>query len=240
MKNSLFIKQTLSTNALLWNMLRQETLPEGFVLYTDFQTTGKGQIGNSWESAEGKNLLFSMALFPLQIEPSEQFLISQIVSLAIKKTLDEFTNDISIKWPNDIYWNNKKIAGILIENSLQGRKINFSVIGIGINVNQTEFESDAPNPISLQQITGTFQDRDSIMNSIYLNILYLYNDLDKNKIREIYSEALYRKNGIHTFRDENKEFLARLSAVQPDGKLELETVDGEFLGYYFKEVSFII
>ncbi|MEI7503175.1 MAG: biotin--[acetyl-CoA-carboxylase] ligase [Paludibacter sp.] len=240
MENSLFIKQTPSTNTLLWKMLREETLQEGFVLHTDFQTIGKGQIGNSWESADGKNLLFSMALFPKKIEPSEQFLISQLVSLGIKKTLDEYIGDITIKWPNDIYWNDKKIAGILIENSLQGRKINHSVIGIGLNVNQTEFESDAPNPVSLQQITGEIHDRDIILDSIYLNILDLYNNLDKEKIREKYSNALYRKEGIHSFREEQKEFQARLFAVHPDGKLELETVDGEYLGYYFKEVSFII
>ena len=240
MKNSLFIQQTPSTNALLWNMIREKTLAEGFVLYTDFQTAGKGQIGNNWESAEGKNLLFSMVLFPQQIEPTEQFLISQMVSLGIKKTLNEYVKGITIKWPNDIYWNDKKIAGILIENSLQGRKINYSVVGIGLNVNQTKFESNAPNPVSLQQITGELHDRDTILNSIYLNILDLYNNLDKAKIRENYSESLYRKDGIHTFRDENKEFQARLIAVHPDGKLELETVDGEYIGYYFKEVSFVI
>jgi len=240
MENSLFIQQTASTNALLWNMLRQETLPEGFILYTDFQTTGKGQIGNSWESAAGENLLFSMALFPQKIEPSEQFLISQLVSLGIKNTLDEFTNGITIKWPNDIYWNDKKIAGILIENSLQGRKINYSVIGIGLNVNQSEFISDAPNPVSLHQITGKFHDRDTILDSIYLNILDLYNNLDKERIRKNYSDALYRKDGFHSFRDENKEFQAKLFAVHPDGKLELESVDGEYLEYYFKEVSFVI
>ena len=240
MKNSLFIQQTPSTNALLWNMIREKTLAEGFVLYTDFQTAGKGQIGNNWESAEGKNLLFSMVLFPQQIEPTEQFLISQMVSLGIKKTLNEYVKGITIKWPNDIYWNDKKIAGILIENSLQGRKINYSVVGIGLNVNQTKFESNAPNPVSLQQITGELHDRDTILNSVYLNILDLYNNLDKAKIRENYSESLYRKDGIHTFRDENKEFQARIFAVYPDGKLELETVDGEYIGYYFKEVSFVI
>ncbi|MEI8087542.1 MAG: biotin--[acetyl-CoA-carboxylase] ligase [Paludibacter sp.] len=240
MKNSLFIEQVPSTNTLLREMIREKTLPEGFVLYTDFQTTGKGQIGNSWESADGENLLFSMLLFPQKIEPSEQFLISQMVSLGIKKTLDEYADGVTIKWPNDIYWYDEKIAGILIENSLQGRKINFSVIGIGLNVNQTAFQSDAPNPVSLLQITGKLHDRDTIMNSICLNIFDLYNNLDKEIIRKNYSEALYRKEGIHTFRDENKEFKAKLFAIHSDGKLELEIVDGEYLGYYFKEVSFVI
>lgn len=240
MENSLFIKETSSTNSLLREMLREKTLPEGFVLHTDFQTAGKGQIGNTWESAPSENLLFSMVLYPKRIEPTEQFLISQLVSLGIKKTLDEFTEGITIKWPNDIYWNNRKIAGILIENSLQGRNINFSVIGIGLNVNQTEFVSNAPNPISLRQITEKFQEIIPIMESIHNNISNLYNHLDKEKIREIYQSALYRKDGIYTFNSDEMAFEASIFAVHPDGQLELETVEGEYRRFYFKEVSFTI
>jgi BirA family biotin operon repressor/biotin-[acetyl-CoA-carboxylase] ligase len=240
MKNPHFIKQTASTNALLREMMREHDLPDGFVLYTDFQTAGKGQIGNSWESADGENLLFSMVLYPQNIDPTEQFLLSQLVSLGIKKTLDEFTDGISIKWPNDIYWNDKKTAGILIENVLQGRNIKHSILGVGVNVNQLVFESNAPNPVSLHQITGKSQDRKTILDKINKNINDLYKHLDKMKIRKMYSEALYRKEGYFTFKDENNTFQARIIDVYPDGKLELETTEGEYHGYYFKEVSFVI
>ena len=109
-----YIASTDSTNVLLQEMMRLEKLPEGFLLYTDFQTAGKGQPGNTWESENGKNLLFSMLLYPHSIKVYEQFILSEITGLAIRKVLEKYTDDICIKWPNDIYWKDKKIAGILI------------------------------------------------------------------------------------------------------------------------------
>jgi len=240
MSDSLFIKQTPSTNALLWEMIRGNKLTEGFVLQTDFQTAGKGQMGNAWESESGKNLLFSLVLYPEKVKPDEQFLISQLVSVAIKKTLDEYTDNITVKWPNDIYWNDKKIAGILIENSLQGNSIKIVVIGIGLNVNQKVFLSDAPNPVSLFQITGKSQVANSLLNDIRKNIMDLYFNLDANKIRDEYAEILYRKAGVHKFKEGDEIFQASIIAVHPDGQLELEKENGERKGYYFKEVSFIV
>jgi len=240
MSDSLFIKQTPSTNALLWEMIRGNKLTEGFVLQTDFQTAGKGQMGNAWESESGKNLLFSLVLYPEKVKPDEQFLISQLVSVAIKKTLDEYTDNITVKWPNDIYWNDKKIAGILIENSLQGNSIKIVVIGIGLNVNQKVFLSDAPNPVSLFQITGKSQVANSLLNDIRKNIMDLYFNLDANKIRDEYAEILYRKAGVHKFKEGDEIFQASIIAVHPDGQLELETENGERKRYYFKEVSFIV
>ena len=240
MSDSLFIKQTPSTNALLWEQIRENNLPEGFVVFTDFQTAGKGQMGNAWESESGKNLLLSLVLYPEKVKPDEQFLISQLVSVAIKKTLDEYTDNITVKWPNDIYWNDKKIAGILIENSLQGNSIKIVVIGIGLNVNQKVFLSDAPNPVSLFQITGKSQVANSLLNDIRKNIMDLYFNLDANKIRDEYAEILYRKAGVHKFKEGDEIFQASIIAVHPDGQLELETENGERKRYYFKEVSFIV
>ena len=144
-------------------MNREKSLPEGLVIYTDFQSAGKGQPGNAWESSKGMNLLFSVMLHPIQVHMDELFLISQLVSVAIKNALDEYTTNITIKWPNDIYWNDKKLAGILIENSLQGNKIMSVVIGIGLNVNQKLFLSNAPNPVSLFLITGKRQNRKQLL-----------------------------------------------------------------------------
>jgi BirA family transcriptional regulator, biotin operon repressor / biotin---[acetyl-CoA-carboxylase] ligase len=238
MKNNFYIKQTNSTNALLWRMIREESLPEGFVVQTDFQTGGKGQIGNSWESEAGKNLLFSMVLYPYHIVPDQQFLLSQIVSLGIKKALDEYTEDITVKWPNDIYWNDKKLVGILIENSLQGNRIKSVVIGIGLNVNQLEFVSDAPNPVSLQQITGRRINRKLLLARICRNILELYAGLDIKKIRAAYAGSLYRKEGFYAYSTETESFQAKIIQVHLDGQLELETEAGERKGFYFKEVKF--
>jgi len=239
MKNVEFIKQTLSTNALLWEMLHEKSLPEGMVVYTDFQSSGKGQIGNSWESEAGKNLLFSMVLFPHQIPPDQLFLLSQLVSVAIKDVLDRYCKYISIKWPNDIYWNDKKLAGILIENSFQGNKIKAVVTGIGLNVNQMIFFSDAPNPVSLKQISGKSLNRKHLLNEICQHILDLYATLDVEKIRNKYAESLYRKDGFHSYCTENETFQAKISDIHPDGQLELETESGEQKYFYFKEVQFI-
>jgi BirA family biotin operon repressor/biotin-[acetyl-CoA-carboxylase] ligase len=240
MGNSFFIEETQSTNLLLWKMNREKALPEGFVVFTDFQTAGKGQIGNSWESDAGKNLLFSMVLYPKQVPVDQLFLISQLVSIGIKRTLDEYVGEITVKWPNDIYWNDKKIAGILIENSLQGNRIKAVVIGVGLNVNQKVFVSDATNPVSLSQITGKNFNRKLILNKINQDILNLYAELDAEKIRSEYAESLYRKVGFHSFSADGKSFQAKIIFVHPDGQLELEIENGERKGFYFKEVKFLI
>jgi len=240
MGNTFYTKQTHSTNVLLWEMIREKSLPEGFVVQTDFQTGGKGQVGNSWESEEGRNLLFSIVLYPQRVTVDNQFLLSQLVSLGIKKALDEYTDGITVKWPNDIYWNDKKLVGILIENSLQGTKIKSSVIGIGLNVNQKAFVSNAPNPVSLLRITGRRQNRKLLLTKIRQNIQKLYTELSVTKIRAEYAEALYHKDGFYAYRANDETFQAKIISVHPDGQLELETESGERKGFYFKEVSFVL
>jgi BirA family transcriptional regulator, biotin operon repressor / biotin---[acetyl-CoA-carboxylase] ligase len=239
MKNYNFIKQTHSTNILLWEMFREKPLPEGMAVYTDFQTSGRGQIGNSWESEAGKNLLVSMILYPNQIPIDQIFLVSQLVSVAIKQVLEQYCDNISIKWANDIYWKDKKLAGILIENSLQGNKVKAVVIGIGLNVNQLRFLSDAPNPVSLKQITGKSLNRKQLLDKLCQNIWNLYCNLSEEKIRCDYAGSLYRKKGFHAYKTHDETFIAKINEVHPDGLLELETKSGERKGFYFKEVQFI-
>ena len=147
----MFVAKIDSTNSALCNMLQEQKLPDGFTLYTYHQTQGRGQRGNQWESEPNKNLLLSTLIKPKELPIEHNFLLSEVVALAVKKTLDQHCCDISIKWPNDIYWKDKKIAGILIENTWMGRFVNTCIAGIGININQTNFLSDAPNPISLKQ-----------------------------------------------------------------------------------------
>jgi len=240
MKNNFFIKETPSTNALMWKMIRESNLPEGFVLSTNFQMAGKGQQGNSWESEAGKNLLFSLLLYPHKLPVEQQFIISQLVSVGIKKALDEYTDGITVKWPNDIYWNDRKLAGILIENSLQGGQINSVVIGIGLNVNQSKFISNAPNPVSLRLITGKRLDRKRLLNNIHKQIMELYFRMDQEEIRTKYAKGLFRKDGLHSFQTPEETFQARIHTIHPDGQLELETEGGEKRRFYFKEVQFVI
>lgn len=239
MINYQYIEQTPSTNALLWERIRKENLPDGFALRTDFQTAGKGQVGNSWEAEAGKNVLFSMVLSPTKIAPDKQFLLSQLVSVAIKQVLESYVEDITVKWPNDIYWKEMKLGGILIENLLQGKSIRTSVIGIGINVNQEVFLSDAPNPISLIQITGKSLDCQLLFADIREAIIAGYKNLHPAQLRIEYADSLYRRNGFHAFRSDVEEFEAQIISVEADGKLVLETKDEVRKEFYFKEVSFV-
>ena len=155
------LEETDSTNRYISQLCNelQESVAELTTVTAEFQTAGKGQRGNTWEAERGKNLLFSFVLYPTFLEARRQFILSQIVSLSIKEELDRWSDEITIKWPNDIYWRDKKICGILIENDLSGHFIGRSISGIGININQNEFHSDAPNPVSQKQNTGQQHER---------------------------------------------------------------------------------
>ncbi len=237
------LEETTSTNSYLKNLLREQVLEEGSVVVADFQTAGRGQMGNSWYSGKGENLLFSFLIYPIEIPANEQFIISQIVSLAIKNTLDQFTDDIRIKWPNDIYWKDKKIAGILIENSLQGKVIENSVIGIGLNLNQQIFPIELPNPVSLRQITATEHDKDYILDLLMKEFFLLYRSLqdgEKLVIEDEYMLDLYRVNGYYWYEDASGRFQAKIDNVLSSGHLVLETLDTkEERVYAFKEIAFI-
>ena len=157
-----------STNQYLQNLLNEGIDIVDNIVVTDFQTSGKGQGKNVWESEDGKNLLFSIALDMSFLKAENQFILTQIVSVTIinvlKKHLPE--ESLFIKWPNDIYFNDKKIAGILIKNEIKGMMMGTSIIGIGLNVNQTSFDENLPNPISMKMITGNDYDLDELLSAI--------------------------------------------------------------------------
>ena len=169
------LKNIDSTSTELRRRMSAEELPHGYCISADFQTAGHGQATNHWESEDGKNLLFSLLLRPSVIPASEQFVITEIVTLAIINALQDYIRQrITIKWPNDIYVGDKKLCGILIENALCGPTIDTCIVGIGININQELFTSNAPNPISLKQLNGRDNDREEIFEEIYQNILRYY------------------------------------------------------------------
>jgi BirA family biotin operon repressor/biotin-[acetyl-CoA-carboxylase] ligase len=237
------LDSTDSTSNYLKQWLTEAVVEEGTVVYTDFQTAGRGQRGNGWESEKGKNLLFSIVLYPYMIKANEQFIISQAISLAIKDSLNKYLDSITIKWPNDIYWQEKKICGMLIENTLTNDTINQSVIGIGININQDKFSDNIPNPVSIKQITGKEYKTEDILHQIYLYIMKYYADLKGGKtayIREKYQESLFRNKGYHLYNDGISDFEARIQEVQPSGILSLELRDGTEREFAFKEVRYIL
>ena len=163
--------------------------------------------------------------------------------LALHDVLSSYTEGISIKWPNDIYWKDKKICGTLIENDLTGIHISRSISGTGVNLNQERFLSDAPNPVSLCQITGNQYNPREILEQIMEKVTEYYQLLKENRteVQEIrYKEALYRKEGLHLFRDKDGDFRARIADIEPNGRLILEDEDGQTRGYLFKEVEYIL
>jgi len=227
------IAETDSTNR--W--LRERGSEGDMVVVADYQTAGKGQGTNSWESERGKNLLFSVLYHPQRIPANRQFHISMAVSLAIADALGEHIGDVSIKWPNDIYWRNAKICGILIENRLLGQTIRDSIIGVGVNVNQRQFHSNAPNPVSLWQIHGHETDLELLLQSI-LDKFTLY--INKKEIKTQYLHLLYRRKGFHPYADREGSFMAEIVDVEDDGHLLLCDDNGQQRRYAFKEVSFVI
>lgn len=227
------IKETDSTN----RKIKEQAVDEDAmtVLVAERQTAGKGCGTNSWESEPHKNLTFSIRYCPEDVEARRQFVISMQISVAIHRAMMDFGVPTTIKWPNDIYWNDKKLAGILIENQLQGSHIRDSIIGIGLNVNQRTFLSDAPNPVSMSQILS----RHLQLNEILQRIIFHFQNAEKD-IAAVYRSLLYRKTGMHEYSDSKGNFIAEIVGVADDGILSLRDSRGVVRKYAFKEVAFII
>jgi len=231
-----------STNDKLRELLMENGLDEFTVVKTAMQTAGKGQAGNSWESETGKNLTVSILLKPVFLDPGIQFYISKIVSLSILGVLDKFGIPALIKWPNDIYVDDKKIAGILIENSIMGNSLAESIIGTGLNINQKTFSSNAKNPVSMIHILNKETDIDEVLNDLLNELVCFYQMLQSEKFEEIdhaYLENLYRKTGTSRFKDATGEFSAKISGIESSGHLILTDISGKSRRYAFKEVEFL-
>ena len=225
------IEETDSTNRWL-----KEHGEGNMVVVADYQTAGRGCGTNQWESERGKNLLFSVLLHPVEIPARDQFRISMAVSVALCEMLSQYADGFSIKWPNDIYWNDRKICGILIENQLQGSYMRDSIIGIGLNVNQREFLSDAPNPVSLCQIVGHELGRDDLLHDFLRRLECV---LQRKTLYSDYEDRLYRRRKLEEYADRTGVFRASLQGVAPDGRLMLRDDGGRNRLYAFKEVQFI-
>lgn len=261
----MYISTTYSTNTLLKELLAKGEWPEGErFLYTGFQTAGRGQAGNGWESEEGKNLLCSILM---NISPSpiahRPFYLNVLVSVAVHKVIRSLlfersgllslSEAVSIKWPNDIYYGDKKIAGILIENAILGNEVKYSIAGIGLNVNQTTFVSSAPNPVSLKLISGKETDIDALMQALMAQIEAL-EAMDEAQIWADYREHLYRREGLWPFVEREVStvptmnadgktegvFLAKIENVRTNGEIELRDQAGNLRTYHFKQVRYVL
>ena len=242
-KNIIILNEINSTNNYANRLIVSKQVVEGTVVLAYSQKEGRGQRGNSWESEAGKNVLMSIVLFPKFLAAENQFMISKIASLALTDFIQTETNNVSIKWPNDLYVGNKKIAGILIENSIEGHSLYSSVLGIGLNVNQEQFVSNAPNPSSLKKITGKNYDIEMLAAKIADLVFEYYNKLKKGKTDSInsqYFDKLFRKNIWAKFRKGGIEFEAMITGIGEFGQLQLKNRDGIISEYMFKEVEYVI
>ena len=236
------IQSTESTNNYANHRMRLESIEEGTVFLAYEQSAGRGQMNNKWESESGKNLTFSIVLYPEFLEIRRQFLLSKVVSLGIYSSLNKYIEKLRIKWPNDIYAGKMKLAGILIENSILGGSIKTSVIGIGLNVNQMVFVSQAPNPVSMQLLTNKHYDCDHILAEVLSAINFYYELLcqeEYDKIDHDYISALYRINEKHKFKTEGEEFQGSIIGVNEIGQLQIRKKDGSISEFHFKEVEFL-
>jgi len=231
-----------STNQYVSETIKNELFPEGTIIWALNQTKGKGQKGNCWESEKEKNLLLSIILYPDFIKASSQFVLNKIISLGVAEFIQPFTKEVSIKWPNDIYVKDKKIAGILIENRIMGDSIQSSIIGIGININQKDFISDAPNPISLFNITNKEYELKDCLQSLcnYLNKWYgclLRNEFEL--IDSSYLNLLKNYNIFNKYLYKGVEIQAKIKGVSEYGKLIIETQERLIIECDLKELTFL-
>lgn len=230
-----------STNETARQLIQERKLKEGAVIWATEQTKGRGHGTNSWESEKGKNLTFSIILQPTFIEITSQFVISKAISLALRDFLGLYTQGVRVKWPNDIYVDDKKIAGILIENSIINNRIEYCIAGIGLNINQEKFLSDAPNPVSLLHITGSEVNPDEAMNLLLGFIETRYEQLKKGEHQVIdreYLAYLYRINEPHEFITKGRKFRGMITGIDKIGRLLIETGPEEVLMFDFNEVSY--
>lgn len=231
------------------------TAEEGTVWIADYQTSGRGQRGNVWESSKGVNLTFTMLLKPHFLPAQNQFLISEIIALGVVNYLKDKGLNPKIKWPNDIYSGDRKICGILIEHSVAGANLSASIIGVGININQTLFNSDAPNPTSLilemnSLLPGEYDnldeyDRKAELQELLIKITELYMQLEEgyaDDIEQAYLAAMYRRDGEYYKFKELSGRIIEAKIIGPDsyGCLVLEERSGNMNHYAFQEIRYIL
>lgn len=242
-KDIINLETVTSTNdfakELLVNNLPQADIT---IIEATEQTKGRGQKGNCWESNAGENLTLSYILKPHFLQPFQQFYLSMAISLAIKNCLDLFLPNVSIKWPNDIYVNDRKICGILIENSLMGNEIQWSIIGIGLNINQKTFSDWIPNPTSVSIETGKDFSTFEIKELLTQSIEKIYEGLSDNDLELVlteYNSHLYLKNSNAMFKDAKGVFEGEIIATNQLGILQVRKDNGNLQSYAFKEIEYL-
>ncbi len=248
MSNALFpqnaiitVDATASTNSYAKELVVNKTVTSNSVILTQKQLCGRGQQHNFWESEHRKNLTISVVLFPNFLPAQYQFYLSMVIALSVYDYLTVYLDNVTIKWPNDIYIDNKKISGILIENTISGGKLKYAICGIGLNINQEKFYSDAPNPVSFCNCTGNTYDLNKALQDLLQCVEKRYQQLESGEYEQLnsdYLNVLYRKGELHRFQDDNGIFKGKITGITDFGQLQIR-VDNTERVYNFKEVEFL-
>ena len=244
-KNRLHFETIDSTNDFALELVSKTNPIEGTVVTSDFQSLGKGQYGRVWHGMAHQNIAASIILYPTFLLPSEQFYLSKAIALGVKTFVEKKgIVNVSIKWPNDIYIDDNKNAGILIQNILTGSTYKVAIAGIGINVLQTVFDPQIPNPTSLI-LNGLSANStlDDLYESLFLD-LNIYYQILKNrhfkKIDELYNDALWKRNHVVLYEQDGQTKRAKLLNVGDDGKLEIEDEMGRKIKFHHGEIKILV
>ena len=233
-----------STNAVLLKMAGEEEIASWTIIKASYQTKGRGQRSGFWFSSPEKNLLCSILLRPQMLRPDEQFLLNIVLSLAVYDTLYDFLRDevIRIKWPNDVYVNAYKVAGLLIQNTIQGTSIQQSILGVGMNVNEDDFPTSLPGAKSMYGLTDSEYDIDEILRRLVAHLEGYYHQLEKglyDRLYELYESKLLGMNEMRNYRNlEGDKIQGIIRGVDKMGRLRLE-VEGVIHLYSNKDLVFI-
>jgi len=237
-KQVTYLPKCHSTNDIAADLLTQNNFSNGQVIITDYQYAGRGQRGNTWDSEKGMNLTFSIILEPDFLEAAKNFYLSMAISLGIIDALSALLPDVKIKWPNDLYYENKKIGGILIESNIRSGKLMNSIAGIGINVNQESFTITKAS--SLKKILGHELQRDSVFQKIISGIDKRYLQLqqkDHKSLKDQYLKNMYRYKEESFFRSD-KDFSGQIAGIDENGQLQISS-GGQIMSFGFKEIEFL-
>ena len=239
--------ETESTNAWLMSLAKEKrgagtALPDLYAVYTDFQTAGRGAGSNKWHSSRGLNILTSI-YFETGLAAADQFVFNLWFATSTRRFLAKYVPEVLIKWPNDMYIHDRKLAGDLTEHSVSGNRLDFTVAGIGIDVNEEVFPDWIPNPTSLFLETGHRYDIGTLMDE-YLAVLRerrpLLNLDHSAKLREEYLSHLYRLNELQSYNIKGQRITAIIRNIDHFGRLVLELPDGRREAYGFKEIGYVI
>ncbi len=244
------LEEVDSTNKYLQELLQSRAIThnEYCAVRGIEQLAGRGQKGNSWYAVSGESLTVSILLPRPNVALSKQYNISKYTAVCLYEAIAKYLSEeqrqaLKIKWPNDIYYKDRKLAGILIEHNLEGKEIASSILGIGLNLNQDSFPEDLPNPISLKQITNQIYDVALFFEQL-LACFEEHRDLLKVEYQEtlasLYERRLFWREGLHTFEDKDGSFRASISEVLSNGELLLMKLDGSYCNYDVKDVRFKI